>query len=168
MEEKYTELIQRFGGDKDSLHSAYVTLIEVPCPIGVRRGTFGHRISNSFYRQRRKERNYAAHFILPDPVFWLLQAEKEPDEPAPDDGRTAEEEQREMRGIKSFLRTMFSNEEMIIFNLAVEKDYDICDVSDITGWSTRKIDDLLDCMEIAIRDNYHKPHKHNKDSKDKA
>lgn len=164
MEEYYPELAQHFG-NRDSLHTAYVMVFETPNPLMLRRGTFGHRVGNAYSRDMKRERRHSFRFILPDPVFWLLH-EDIPDEQPQDDGRTIEEEEREKRNVKSFLRTMFSNEEVIVYCLIIEKGYDIREVCEVTGWLPSKVNELLSKMDDAIRNNYHKPkHKGRKDSK---
>jgi DNA-directed RNA polymerase specialized sigma24 family protein len=162
MEEYYPELVERFG-NRDFLHSAYITVYETPCPVGSRRDTFGHRIGNQYFRNKRKEFSRAMRFIVPDPLFWLFQAEQPEEEPQPEkDEPTVEEKEKEERNVKSFLRTRFSNEEMIIYSLAMDKNYDEHEISEITGWSVGKVNDLLGRMLEAVVNDYCKPEKKRK------
>lgn len=164
MEEYYPNLVVHFG-NKDFLHSAYVTVFESPCPVGTRRDTFEHRVSNAFYRHKRKEFSRAMHFIVPDPVFWLLQGEQLADEPQHEEGRSVEEEEHELRHVKSFLRTMFSSRELLIFELATEKGYSFKEIAEITGLTQSRVDELLGKMNEAILNDYHKPQRKKKNSK---
>ena len=154
MEEYYPELEERF--EKDFLHQAYVNVFE-RFINDMHRGTFGHLVSNSYHRARRKEFSRAMHFIVPDPIFWILQAEQL-EEPQPEDeGFDAEAIEREKKNVHSFLKSLFSPKEVYIYDLVMHHKYDVKALSELTGWSKSRISELIDKMEDAIRNDYCQP-----------
>lgn len=162
MEEYYPELTEHFR-ERDFLHSAYVTVFELPEPT--QRSTFGHLVSNSYHRCRRNENRRAMHFIVPDPLFWLMQADTLEEPQKEEEGRPAEDEEREKKNVHSFLRSMFNDREVLIYDLVMNKNYDVKSIAELTGMTKSKVEDLLDRMEDAIRNDYSKPRKRKSSSK---
>lgn len=160
VEANYDELLRSMP-QRDMLHSAYITIYHLRKPYMPTPDNFRHYLLDAYHRHIAREFYHAMNFILPDPLFWLYQNERE--DVFDEEGLTEDTAKHSLadisddfiRRLHAFLRTRYSNEQIIIFNLAVLKQNSIADIASITGWKKKDIRLLLADIGQAIENDYH-------------
>lgn len=157
VERNYPELSKQMPL-KDMLHSAYITVYDLRKPIMPTPDVFRHEMDEAYHRHILKEFNRSMHFVLPDPLFWVLVDENVAD-PVLREGNAANAPTRDLHDLSSynlsklfgFVRRNFPQEVYAIFKMAVVEQKTYSEIGKITGRSRQQVKEIISEIERAIR-----------------
>lgn len=147
--ENYRHLAHIFP-QRDSLHAAYIKVYlqrtPIVPPIPER---FVQELSRAYYRFVYEDMRYRLHYLLPDPAYWLYQAEILQDDWLTED---KDEEQLDiaMQDVARFVKRHCSATDYFVFSLACIAQCDFKQITQTTGLSPAAVREALSRIEQVL------------------
>ncbi len=138
---------------KDMLHSAYLTVWGIRRPIIPTADNFNRLVERAYYKHLQNEICYRIKVIVPERLFWDTYDEVDEAYEESEGKPIADITEQESARLRAFLRSRFTPEEVIIFNLAISQ-HTLPEIADITGKKKIEVRKILNCITQTIRDEF--------------